>query len=73
MPKPTPDHATQLMRQVRAGFVLQGTTYTQWCREQGVDPSLVRQAIYGLWNGPKGRACRTKVLRAAGVNERVAA
>lgn len=64
---------TQLMQQVRAGFILQGITYTEWCRREGVDPSIVRQAIYGNWAGPKGRAIKAKVLRAAGIDARAAA
>lgn len=58
---------TRLMQEVRAGFILQGTSYTAWCRQQGIDPSLVRQAIYSTWAGPKGLQWRAKVLRAAGV------
>ncbi|MGE4439572.1 hypothetical protein [Achromobacter sp.] len=60
---------TRLMQQVRGSFILQGTTYTAWCRSQGMDPSLVRQAIYGTWGGPKGRAIRAAVLKAAGVRD----
>ena len=60
---------TRLMQEVRAAFILRGTTYTAWCRGQGIEPSQVRQAIYGTWAGPKGRAVRANVLRAAGVRE----
>ncbi len=67
MPQPNTDPGTRLMQQVRAAFILSGTTYTAWCRTQGMDPSLVRQAIYGTWGGPKGRAVKAQVLRAAGV------
>ena len=68
--KPTPtDARTQLIREIRAGFILRGTTLAAWSREQGMDASLVRQAIYGTWAGPKGRAVKANVLRAAGVKE----
>ncbi len=60
---------TRLMQEVRAAFILRGTSYTAWCRAQGIEPSQVRQAIYGTWAGPKGRAVRANVLRAAGVRE----
>ncbi|MFA5589819.1 MAG: hypothetical protein WDA70_03750 [Lysobacteraceae bacterium] len=69
MPQTDTDPGTRLMQQVRAAFILHGTTYTSWCRSQSIDPSLVRQAIFGTWAGPKGRAWRRKVLTAAGVKE----
>ncbi len=56
-----------LMHQVRAGLLLQNTTLADWCRKREVNASAVRQAIYGTWAGPKGRAMRTEVLKAAGV------
>ncbi|MBS0499367.1 MAG: hypothetical protein JSR74_03460, partial [Proteobacteria bacterium] len=62
-----PEAGARLMQQLRAAFILEGTTYTAWCRAQGIDPSLVRQAVYGTWGGPKGRAVRAQVIRAAGL------
>lgn len=67
MKHPPIEPGTRLMQEVRAAFILDGTTYTSWCRSQGIDPSMVRQAIYGTWAGPKGRAMRALVLKAAGV------
>lgn len=70
MPTSTPaELGTRLMQQIRAAHILRGTTYTAWCRSQGMDPSLVRQAIFGTWGGPKGRAIRAKALKAAGVRD----
>lgn len=66
---PNSESGARLMQEVRASFILAGTTYTAWCREQGIDPSLVRQAIFGTWAGPKGRAVRAKVLGAARLQE----
>ncbi len=68
-PTTSSELGTKTMQQVRAAFILRGTTYTAWCRTQGIDPSLVRQAIFGTWAGAKGRAMRAKVLRAAGVRD----
>lgn len=59
--------AALLIKRIRAGFLVQDTTLTDWCRAQGIHTSAVRQAIYGTWAGPKGRAIKAKVLRAAGV------
>ncbi len=57
------------MNRVKAGFILQNTTLKAWCRGNGIDPSAVRQAVYGSWCGPKGRAMRARVMKAAGVRE----
>jgi hypothetical protein len=62
-----------LLMQVRAGFLLKHTTLAQWCRESGIHPSAARQAIYGTWDGPKGRVMRARILKAAGVDRRSAA
>lgn len=62
-PAPGPD----LVRRVRAGFVMKGTTMHRWCREQGIAVQNVRQTLTGAWNGPKGRKLRALVIKAAGV------
>jgi len=59
----------ELLLRVRAGLLVQHTTLADWCRRAGVHPSAVRQALYGTWAGPKGRAVRAQVLKAAGVQE----
>lgn len=66
--RPEAMHRDLLVR-VRAGLLVQHTTLAEWCRHVGVHPSAVRQAIYGTWAGPKGRAVRAQVLKAAGVKE----
>lgn len=57
----------ELMRRVKAGFIVQGTTLTEWCRKNDTHVSNVRNALYGTWNGPKGRAMRQRVVKAARV------
>ncbi len=57
----------ELLREVRAGFVMQGTTFSTWCAVQGINRSSARQALMGSWNGPKGRALRARVIKAAGL------
>lgn len=64
---PTPATGHELLARVRAGFILKHTTLAEWCRGQAIHPSAARQAIYGTWAGPKGRAVRARVLKAAGV------
>lgn len=62
-------HSSELVRQVRAGFVRQGTSLTAFCRRHAMDPANVRKALQGDWDGPKGRQVRKLVIRAA--NEHV--
>lgn len=56
-----------LFRQVRIGFIAQGTTFGEWCRKAGLNHANARQAVIGSWDGPKGRALRTRILKAAGL------
>lgn len=57
----------ELLRQVRAGFVLKNTTLGRWCRENAVSRQNARAALTGLWDGPKGRALRARLVKAAGL------
>lgn len=59
--------ADPLRQRIKAGFVAQGTTYTKWCREHGVNRSNCNAALAGAWDGPKAKALRSQVLMAAGV------
>ncbi|XAI95383.1 hypothetical protein [Leptolyngbya phage Lsp-JY19] len=63
MPPPGPD----LVKQVRAGFVLKGTSLGRWCREEKIPPQHARLCLLGGWNGPKGKALRSRLLQAAGL------
>lgn len=62
-----PPPSKQLVNQVRAHFISQGTSLSAWCREHGHYPSNVRQALQGTWDGPKGRALRTQLCKEAGL------
>lgn len=64
-----PAPSLQLLVQVRTGFILQGTTLTEWCRENDTHISNARNALIGTWNGPKGKAMRARLVKAAGVKE----
>lgn len=57
----------ELARKVRSGFILRGTSLTRWCRENDIDLSNARQALYGTWNGQLGKAMRVRIMRAAGL------
>lgn len=56
-----------LLLRVKAGFVLQNTSMSRWAKENGTHVSNVRNALLGSWDGPRGRAMRRRVLKAAGI------
>ncbi len=53
------------MNRIRAGFIAQGSSYHEWCRQKGVLPSSARQAVLGAWDGKKGREMRAQIIEAA--------
>ena len=59
--------ATAPLLQVRGGFLLKGTTLTQWCRENNVKASWAYQALTGRRDGRAARRLAHKLKRAAGV------
>ncbi|MCD7099096.1 hypothetical protein [Stenotrophomonas sp. MMGLT7] len=66
-----PQPGLDLLLAVKAGFVRQGTTMTRWAKDNDTHVSNVRNALIGTWNGPRGQAMRTKIVRAAGVRDAV--
>lgn len=66
MSDPTP--SLQLHLKVRSAFVEQGTSLGAWCVQNGLKRQAVRDVLIGRWNGPKGKALRRKVLKAAGLS-----
>ena len=56
-----------LYLKVRGGFVAQGSTLTGWCRENDINPTNARASLAGVWDGPKGRDLRAKLLVASGI------
>jgi len=57
--------STTNLAAVRAGFIIQGTTFKAWCRGAGIDPSYAHYVVTGRHNGPKALALRTRILQAA--------
>ena len=62
----SPPPGLDLLRQVRVAFIMQGTTMKAWCRENNTHLSNVRNALIGSWNGPRGQAMRSRVIKASG-------
>lgn len=58
-------HSSTDLAAVRAGFIIQGTTFKAWCRRVGVDPSYARAVVTGATNGRKAQALRTRILQAS--------
>lgn len=56
-----------LYLKVRSGFVAQGSTLTGWCRSNDINPTNARSCLIGLWDGPKGRQLREKIIVASGM------
>ncbi|WP_085440434.1 hypothetical protein [Magnetofaba australis] len=56
-----------LHRQIKGAFVAKGTTFTAWCRENGISPAAGKNSLLGAWDGPKGRQVRQQLIEAAGL------
>ncbi len=63
----TPPPGPDLIKSVRAAFILRDQTLGRWCRENGLSLTHARMSLIGAWNGPKGRAFRLRILEAAGL------
>jgi len=52
---------------VVGAFRASGSGFEAWCAENGVNPSVARNATFGMSQGPKGRALLARMINAAGV------
>jgi len=57
----------ELIQEVRAGFIKQGTSLSAYCRENGIEGKTVHRLLSGKWDGKKARAIRQQLIEAAGV------
>lgn len=53
------------LAQVRAGFILKGTTFKAWCRADGVDPGYAHKVVAGKLNGPNAEVLRKRIIAAS--------
>jgi len=51
---------------VMGGLRANGTTFSRWCRENGVLQTVARQATFGQSRGENGQAILAKLIEAAG-------
>lgn len=65
----TPLPSIDLYRKVRGAFIAQGKSLKGWCQDNGTHLSNARSALTGNWDGPKGRAMRSRIVKAAGIEK----
>ncbi len=51
---------------VVGAFKARGGSFESWCADNGIAPSVARNATYGQSKGPKGRALLARLIEAAG-------
>ena len=56
---------------VRQGFVGQNSSLNRWCKENGINRRNAEAALKGMWNGPKGRLLRHRLINAAGLDSKL--
>lgn len=56
-----------LYNRVRAGFITQDTTLQAWCRENDILRQNALNCLVGVWNGPKAKALRARLIKAANI------
>lgn len=66
LPPPGPE----LNAQVRAAFVLSGTSLNAWCRANGEHRQNAWQVLTGLRKGPAAQELLGRLLRACGLQDK---
>lgn len=56
----------ELLLQVRAAFIKQGTSLRAWCIQHGIHRQNARACLIGEWKGTKATALREKIIAASG-------
>jgi len=59
----------ELLNQVKAGFVRQGTTLAAYCRDNNIDGGNVYRLLRGDWNGKKAKAIRSQLITASRIDD----
>lgn len=55
----------ELLKAVRAGFIMQGSSLHAWASSRGVHHQNLRKALVGEWSGPKAAALVKATAQAA--------
>ncbi len=54
-----------VLQAVRGAFIMNGTTLTEWCRSNDVDPARAWRALQGKASGPAALKLRARILVAS--------
>lgn len=65
----SPAPSLELLRRVRAAFIVKDSTLKAWCRDNQIHMSNARNALIGSWNGPAGQAMRARIVKASGLRD----
>lgn len=57
--------SSELLLQVRIGFLQQGVSFAKWCEESGISRQWATSALLGLRDGPAARRLREKIIAAS--------
>ena len=57
----------ELIRLVRAGFIIKGTSLQAWCEENNKNAGNARHALFGSWDGNKAKRLRAEIIKASGL------
>ncbi len=57
----------ELYNKVRAGFIAHGSSLNKWCSDHGVHRQNATAVLKGMYDGPKGKALKNRLLVASGV------
>lgn len=55
----------ELLLQVRAAFIKQGTSLRAWCIQHGIHRQNARDCLIGKWQGPKATQLRNRLILVA--------
>jgi len=57
----------ELYNHVRAGFILQNTTLSEWCLKNGMTQTSAKASLHGMSNGPKGKKLRDLLIKESNI------
>lgn len=60
----------ELLKAVRARFVMRGTSLARFCREMGIHRQNASQALTGKWTGKKATALVERIVRESGLTHK---
>jgi len=68
--KSNPNPNFDLLVEVRIRFIMEGSTFEAFARNQGISSCNLRKAILGDWTGPKASKLKQLVLEHLNITEK---